>query len=143
LKYIDQYRDINVINTLAGEIKAKVKHPWNLMEICGGQTHSIMKYNLTEFLPKQMEAGGAVVVNEYWRSVVKEGNQYALKMVYDIVVIKESGVCIEGEILRGICKPTDCRAFGKECVPENPSGAPMVSMEGTCYAYIRYQQKYE
>ena len=54
MKYIDEFRDINVINALAAEILKVVKHPWNIMEICGGQTHSIMKYNLSEFLPRQI-----------------------------------------------------------------------------------------
>jgi hydrogenase expression/formation protein HypD len=54
LKYIDEYRDINVINALATSIRSVVTHPWNLMEICGGQTHSIMKYGLNEFLPAQV-----------------------------------------------------------------------------------------
>ncbi|HUX94767.1 MAG TPA: hydrogenase formation protein HypD [Bacteroidales bacterium] len=359
MKYIDEYRDINVINALAGEIKNLVRHPWNIMEICGGQTHSIMKYNLIEFLPeqinlvhgpgcpvcvtpiekidkalaisrikdvilasygdmlrvpgsdsdlllekskgsdirmvyspldavkiaednpsnkvvffaigfettapvnalsiirakqlklnnyyvlcsqvlvppaiklvlslegstvdgflapghvctvtgyndyialaaeyrvpfvitgfepadilkgisslvKQLEYGKCDVLNEYSRVVTKDGNRQALKTMYDVfevcdqewrgigmiyesgLKIKEEysefdaekqfiteivgawepGVCIAGKILQGVSKPTDCKAFGKECIPEHPLGAPMVSLEGACSAYYRYQ----
>ncbi len=51
---------------------------------------------------------------------------------------QESPLCIAGQILRGIKKPTDCPAFGRECTPQNPLGAPMVSSEGACAAYYRY-----
>jgi len=42
----------------------------------------------------------------------------------------ENPLCISAEILQGFKKPHDCPAFGKNCVPENPLGAPMVSNEG-------------
>lgn len=42
------------------------------------------------------------------------------------------------EVLRGIMKPWDCPAFGKDCNPQNPLGALMVSPEGSCAAYYAY-----
>ncbi len=357
MKYIDEYRDINVINALAAEISKLTGHQWNIMEICGGQTHSIMKYNLIEFLPsqislihgpgcpvcvtplekidraitiagmndvilvsygdmlrvpgsgsdllleksrgsdirmvyspldavriaadnplkrvvffaigfettapvnalsilrakelklknyfvlcsqvlvppalklvltqgssvdgflapghvctvtgyndyialarefsvpfvitgfepadilrgisaliKQLENRECDVVNEYRRVVTKDGNSLALKTMYavfevcdqewrgignieksglrikeeysefdaekqfvtKITTTSEPGVCIAGKILKGLSKPTDCKAFGRECIPEHPLGAPMVSLEGACSAYYRY-----
>jgi hydrogenase expression/formation protein HypD len=48
---------------------------------------------------------------------------------------RESDVCISGEILRGLKKPHQCPAFGKECTPQTPLGATMVSSEGACAAY--------
>lgn len=51
----------------------------------------------------------------------------------------ETGVCISGEILQGLKKPTDCPAFGRQCTPESPLGATMVSSEGACAAYHRYR----
>lgn len=50
------------------------------------------------------------------------------------------GVCISGEVLRGVRKPADCPAFGKACTPEHPLGATMVSSEGACAAYYRYRR---
>ena len=50
----------------------------------------------------------------------------------------ESPLCIAGEVLQGIRKPHECPAFGKQCNPERPLGAPMVSSEGACSAYYRY-----
>jgi hydrogenase expression/formation protein HypD len=51
---------------------------------------------------------------------------------------KEPTVCISGQVLKGIKKPHDCPAFGKQCTPEHPLGATMVSAEGACAAYYAY-----
>jgi hydrogenase expression/formation protein HypD len=50
----------------------------------------------------------------------------------------ESQACISGQILQGMKKPGDCPAFGKQCSPEHPLGATMVSSEGACAAYYHY-----
>lgn len=50
----------------------------------------------------------------------------------------ESALCIAGQIMQGQKKPHDCPAFGKECNPEHPLGATMVSSEGACAAYFKY-----
>ncbi|HRW76986.1 MAG TPA: hydrogenase formation protein HypD, partial [Saprospiraceae bacterium] len=46
--------------------------------------------------------------------------------------------CMAGSILKGKMKPHQCPYFGKECTPEKPMGAPMVSSEGACAAYYHY-----
>jgi hydrogenase expression/formation protein HypD len=61
-----------------------------------------------------------------------------IKFNIDIEKANESEICIAGMILKGIKKPFECPAFGKECNPENPLGAPMVSSEGACAAYYHY-----
>jgi hydrogenase expression/formation protein HypD len=48
--------------------------------------------------------------------------------------------CICGEILRGVKSPSSCPLFGTVCVPENPTGACMVSNEGTCNTWFRYMK---
>lgn len=52
----------------------------------------------------------------------------------------EHEVCIAGEILQGLKKPFDCPAFGNQCTPSQPLGAPMVSSEGACNAYYRFSK---
>lgn len=54
---------------------------------------------------------------------------------------QESPLCIAGEILQGMKKPLQCAAFGKECTPQLPLGAPMVSGEGACAAYYKYHRE--
>jgi hydrogenase expression/formation protein HypD len=46
-------------------------------------------------------------------------------------------------VLRGVKKPHDCACFGKQCTPENPLGATMVSAEGACAAYYAYGRHLE
>jgi hydrogenase expression/formation protein HypD len=52
--------------------------------------------------------------------------------------VRESDRCISGQILRGLRKPLHCPSFGKDCTPESPLGATMVSSEGACAAYYAY-----
>jgi len=46
-----------------------------------------------------------------------------------------------GEVLKGVLKPAQCKLFGKECTPEQPVGALMVSSEGSCAAYYNYEHR--
>ena len=55
MKYLDEYRDARIARTLAKEIAAHTTRDWVLMEICGGQTRTIMRYGLDEILPNQIE----------------------------------------------------------------------------------------
>jgi len=125
---------------------------------------------------KQLEEGRTEVENQYARSVRREGNipakkllaevfdtidrkwrgigtiplsgyglskafrSYDAELVFDVggVVADESPLCIAGQVLQGLKKPHECPAFGKECTPERPLGAPMVSSEGACAAYYHF-----
>jgi hydrogenase expression/formation protein HypD len=51
---------------------------------------------------------------------------------------QESPLCHAGEVLKGVLKPNQCPAFGQECTPRRPLGAPMVSSEGACAAYYNF-----
>jgi hydrogenase expression/formation protein HypD len=55
MKYLDEYRDRHLARKIVGEIERLVTRPWVLMEVCGGQTHSIVKYGLDCLLPEQIE----------------------------------------------------------------------------------------
>jgi hydrogenase expression/formation protein HypD len=55
MKFIDEYRDPKLARALVGEIAGTVTRPWVLMEICGGQTHTLMRYGIDELLPPQLE----------------------------------------------------------------------------------------
>ena len=56
------------------------------------------------------------------------------------IITKEPEECKSGLVLRGVLKPYECPVFGKECTPENPLGATMVSSEGACSAYYKYKR---
>jgi hydrogenase expression/formation protein HypD len=125
---------------------------------------------------KQLESGHAEVENQYTRAVRREGNRSAQDLIHKVFEItnrswrgigtipksgyrlgvefaafdaetvfdvsaiqtQESPMCIAGQVMQGLKKPHDCSAFGIQCTPEHPLGAPMVSSEGACAAYFHY-----
>lgn len=54
MRYVDEYRDGEVGRQYAGLIRQATSRPWTLMEICGGQTHTIVKFGLESLLPKEI-----------------------------------------------------------------------------------------
>lgn len=54
MKFLSEYRDPKAAEQLAAAIRKKVTHPWTIMEICGGQTHTIVKSGLEDLLPKEI-----------------------------------------------------------------------------------------
>ena len=126
----------------------------------------------------QLEEGRAEVENQYARSVSYDGNlaaQKILREVFEVSDRKWRGIgsiassgyrlrdryaafdaervfaleevhaeepkeCISALVLQGLKKPADCPAFGKQCTPMQPLGAPMVSAEGACAAYYQYRR---
>ncbi|OVE80318.1 hydrogenase formation protein HypD [bacterium J17] len=127
---------------------------------------------------KQLEMGLSAVENQYSRSVKPGGNEKALEIIREVftvvprkwrgiggieqsglsladsyrefdalrkfpsqeVRVEEATECISGEVLQGQKKPAQCPAFAKQCTPEHPLGATMVSSEGACAAYYRYRR---
>ena len=55
MKYVDEYRDQQAAEQLLGAIRARVTRPWTLMEVCGGQKHTLVKFGIDEMLPKEVE----------------------------------------------------------------------------------------
>ncbi len=54
MKYLDEYRNADAARSLARAIAARVTRPWNIMEVCGGQTHAIVRFALDEILPAEI-----------------------------------------------------------------------------------------
>jgi hydrogenase expression/formation protein HypD len=54
MKFIDEYRNTTTVNNIVTKINEITTKPWKIMEICGGQTHTILKYSLEELLPEQI-----------------------------------------------------------------------------------------
>ena len=55
MQYTSEFRDNRLAQGLLAEIRRSITRPWVLMEICGGQTHSIMQYGLDQLLPAELE----------------------------------------------------------------------------------------
>ena len=126
----------------------------------------------------QLEEGRAELENAYPRAVSYEGNPVAQQVVGEVfetcdrawrgigtipmsgwrlrpefadfdaelrfdvsgIHTEESSLCRSGEVLQGLIRPVECAAFGKECTPRSPLGAPMVSSEGACAAYYQFRR---
>src|SRR2546426_6833348 len=55
MKYLDEYRDAAAARRLIAAIARTARRSWVLMEVCGGQTHTIVKYGIDHLLPPQVE----------------------------------------------------------------------------------------
>lgn len=55
MKHLTEYRDADLVKSTLREIERTVTQPWVLMEICGGQTHAIVRHGLDQLLPEQIE----------------------------------------------------------------------------------------
>ncbi|HZZ29816.1 MAG TPA: hydrogenase formation protein HypD [Pirellulales bacterium] len=55
MKYLDEYRDAQTVKRLTDAIRRTVTQPWVIMEVCGGQTHTIVKYGVDKMLPDGVE----------------------------------------------------------------------------------------
>jgi hydrogenase expression/formation protein HypD len=123
-----------------------------------------------------LEEGRVGVENQYARTVSREGNVAARKLMGEVfepcdrawrglgvipasgyrlrpayarfdaerrfdvgaITVREPAACIAGSVLQGRRRPVECPAFGRECHPDHPLGAPMVSSEGACATYFRH-----
>jgi hydrogenase expression/formation protein HypD len=54
MKYVDEYRDTDAVQSLSRAIHKATTRPWTIMEICGGQTHSIVKFGIDSLLPSDI-----------------------------------------------------------------------------------------
>jgi hydrogenase expression/formation protein HypD len=54
MRFVDEYRDPDAARALARAIRRVTTRPWTLMEVCGGQTHNIVKFGLDELLPQEV-----------------------------------------------------------------------------------------
>ena len=90
--------------------------------------------------------------DDWWRGlgILKNSGQvlrenyarFDAEQVFDVEIeeTREPKGCICGEILKGVKSPKDCKLFGTACTPQDPVGACMVSSEGACHAFYRYNR---
>jgi len=55
VRYLTEFRDPRALRALVEDIRATVTRPWAIMEVCGGQTHAILRYGLDQMLPEGVE----------------------------------------------------------------------------------------
>ncbi len=86
---------------------------------------------------------GIGVIPQSGYRLSEEFSSFDAERRFDVggVQVEEPEMCIAGEVLQGLRKPAECRAFGKQCTPDHPLGAPMVSSEGACAAYYQFRSR--
>ena len=55
MKYISEFRDADLMAQYLEEIRHTVTRPWTIMEVCGGQTHSLVKNGILNLLPPEVQ----------------------------------------------------------------------------------------
>src|SRR5688572_2673633 len=55
MKYLDEFRDPERARGLLSQLARAVTRPWVIMEVCGGQTHAILRYGIDQLLPAGVE----------------------------------------------------------------------------------------
>jgi len=55
MRYVDEFRGPEGVARIAAEIRKTATRPWSIMEVCGGQTHAILRYGLDQLLPRDIE----------------------------------------------------------------------------------------
>jgi hydrogenase expression/formation protein HypD len=100
------------------------------------------------FVPCDMKWRGFPVIKESGLALNKKYQQYDARLKYsdfllelEAIEFSEPKGCKCGELLRGLLTPFDCPLFGKQCTPDSPIGACMVSSEGSCNIEYRYSGK--
>ncbi len=94
-------------------------------------------FDVFEVADRQWRGVGSIPKSGYKISFEYRDHDAEKIFEVDSIGTRESCHCISGLILRGLKKPLDCPAFGKECTPQSPLGATMVSAEGACAAYYQ------
>ncbi|KJJ85029.1 hydrogenase expression/formation protein HypD [Candidatus Omnitrophus magneticus] len=93
------------------------------------------------FEPCSSEWRGCGFIPDSGLRIRREYRTFDAEKIIDIKVpvSSENPGCICGSILRGANTPMDCVLFKKVCTPSSPKGACMVSSEGTCAAWFKYE----
>jgi hydrogenase expression/formation protein HypD len=121
------------------EGRAAVENQYSrVVSRAGNQAAHHLMCNVFEICDQKWRGVGLIPQSGYQLTDEFKAYDAAQRFAVDAIETQESAVCISGQILRGVKKPHECPAFGKECSPQYPLGATMVSAEGACAAYYNY-----
>ncbi|MGH7884539.1 MAG: hydrogenase formation protein HypD, partial [Thermodesulfobacteriota bacterium] len=104
----------------------------------GNKAAQKLVYSVFEITDRKWRGIGTILKSGY--KLKDELMDHDAEKIFEVnyITAEESKLCISGQVLKGVKKPHECPAFGKDCNPEHPLGATMVSSEGACAAYYNY-----
>jgi hydrogenase expression/formation protein HypD len=121
------------------EGRAEVENPYaRVVSREGNGAARELVFDVFEVADRKWRGVGSIPKSGYRLSHEYRAHDAERLFEVDDIATRESDLCISGQILRGLRKPCDCPAFGKQCTPQSPLGATMVSAEGACAAYYQY-----
>jgi hydrogenase expression/formation protein HypD len=130
---------LHTVRLLEADLSAVVNEYPRLVTYAGNrEAQSIIE---RVFIPCDRKWRGIGLIPQSGWRLGSEFSAYDAEQRFEVGLIQtqESPLCIAGDVLQGLRTPNQCAAFGNECTPETPLGAPMVSVEGACSAYYRYK----
>jgi hydrogenase expression/formation protein HypD len=151
--------DEECLGVIAGfELKEVIDGLYSIVESIKHRDYALKNTYRTLVRPKGNEVALNIIKEvfdikeDFWRGIglisasslkLKEFyRKYDIESIYPVdsfVKLKANSPCQCGEVLKGKLKPTECRLFSKVCTPDNPVGPCMVSSEGSCASYYRYE----
>lgn len=106
----------------------------------GNKTAQTLIENVFQPVNRQWRGIGSIPLSGLGMRPKYESFDANTRFQIEFQELSESPLCIAGDVLRGVAKPFECPAFGIQCTPAHPLGAPMVSGEGACAAYYRFHK---
>ena len=125
----------------AAEGRAEVENAYERAVTLKGNTMAQAVMAQT-FEPEDTEWRGLGLIPESGLAIRPELGAYDAARVFGVHALPthDDPTCRCPDVLRGLASPPECPLFGRRCTPEEPRGACMVSSEGTCAAYFRYER---
>ena len=122
----------------AGE--ARIENQYKRIVPEGGNLNALTAVSDIFELREFFEWRGLGSIDHSGVRIRDEYARFDAEMAFELPNLKiaDPKSCQCGEVLKGVIKPRECKLFGKQCNPETPMGALMVSTEGACSAYYSY-----
>jgi hydrogenase expression/formation protein HypD len=106
---------------------------WHVFKLVGGRWRGIA----------HVPNGNLRLRDEYAHVDARRRFRIDVERLWDLAAPSLAQSCICGEIMAGIASPDRCSLFGRQCVPDSPVGACMVSSEGTCRIWHEYGGRFD
>lgn len=122
------------------EGRAEIENQYNRVVPDGGNTVALDAIGKVFELREFFEWRGLGSIDHSGVRITEEYAEFDAERRFSVPALKiaDPKSCQCGEVLKGVIKPWDCKVFGRDCTPETPLGALMVSSEGACAAYYQY-----